>query len=201
MSEFFYDTIEKNSSCLFKEKQSKFYGFAFPVETESEVKQVLEKLKKDHSKANHFCYAYRIGIDHNLFRISDDGEPSGTAGKPILGQIDKLNLSNCLVVIVRYFGGIKLGSNGLIQAYKETAATVLEGTTVKRIWLVEQLTVKTHISLMNEFIQKLKNISGQLIDIKIESEFVSFVIELKTIDKNSFIQQCSHWKYFELLNS
>ena len=120
-----YKTIEKESLGEFKDRGSKFFAYAFPVESESEIAQALESVKKEHFKARHHCYAYRLGMDKNNFRANDDGEPSGTAGRPILGQIDSRELTNVFIVVVRYFGGTKLGTSGLINAYKTSAADAL----------------------------------------------------------------------------
>lgn len=110
----------------FKDRGSKFIGYAFPITTTEVFKTQLQEIKKEHPKANHHCFAYRIGVDGTQFRVSDDGEPSGTAGKPILGQIDSRELTNAGVIVVRYFGGTLLGVPGLINAYKTTAALVLQ---------------------------------------------------------------------------
>jgi uncharacterized YigZ family protein len=115
-----YLTIETPSIGEYKEKGSKFIAYTFPVYSEDEVKECLEVVKKEHFKARHFCYAYRIGLDGKRFRANDDGEPSGTAGRPILGQIDSFGLANVLSIVVRYFGGTKLGTSGLKRAYKES---------------------------------------------------------------------------------
>lgn len=122
----FYYTIEKTGTAEFKDRGSKFIAYAFPVETVEDFKQRLEEIKKEHPKATHHCFAYRIGTDKNTFRASDDGEPSGTAGKPILGQIDSNQLTNILIIVVRYFGGTQLGVPGLINAYKTSASLVLQ---------------------------------------------------------------------------
>lgn len=111
---------------LFKEKNSKFFGYAFPVTTEEEIKNHLEKLRKQNQGAVHFCYAFQLGTEKVTFRANDDGEPSNTAGMPIYGQIQSFGLTNILVVIVRYFGGVKLGVGGLIVAYKTAAQMTLE---------------------------------------------------------------------------
>jgi uncharacterized YigZ family protein len=121
-----YKTIKDLAIGEFKDKGSKFHAYAYPIEEEEEVKANLEDLKKEHPKSRHLCYAYRIGIDGNRFRANDDGEPSGTAGRPILGQIDSFELTNVLIVVVRYFGGTKLGVPGLINAYKTAATSALE---------------------------------------------------------------------------
>jgi uncharacterized YigZ family protein len=121
-----YYTIEKTGTAEFKDRGSKFIAYAYPVSTVEEFKQRLEEVKKEHPKATHHCFAYRLGTDKNNFRSSDDGEPSGTAGKPILGQIDSQQLTNTLIVVVRYFGGTQLGVPGLINAYRTSAALVLQ---------------------------------------------------------------------------
>ena len=126
LDQFF--TIAGPATADIREKASKFLAFAYPVRTEQEVSDCLEPLRKLHPKANHHCYAYRLGVDGNRYRANDDGEPSGTAGRPILGQIDSAGLTDVLVVVVRYFGGTKLGASGLIQTYKESAAAVLQLT-------------------------------------------------------------------------
>lgn len=117
-----YLSISGQSEGLYKENYSRFISFAIPVESEKEVKDNLDAIKKKYHDARHWCFAYRLGVDGDIFRSSDDGEPSGTAGRPILGQIDSAGLSDVLVVVVRYFGGIKLGVSGLIAAYKAAAA-------------------------------------------------------------------------------
>jgi len=121
-----YLTIEAPSIGEYKEKGSKFIAYAFSVYSEEEVKECLEEVKKEHFKARHYCYAYRIGLDGKRFRANDDGEPSGTAGRPILGQIDSFGLANVLSVVVRYFGGTKLGTSGLKRAYKESTKDAFE---------------------------------------------------------------------------
>lgn len=122
-----YKTIDQPGlEVLFKEKASKFFGYAFPVTSEDEVEFAIEELKSQHNKAGHFCYAWQIGEDYQNFRVSDDGEPSNSAGMPILGQLQNFEVTNILVVVVRYFGGTKLGVGGLISAYKTAAKMALE---------------------------------------------------------------------------
>src|SRR6187431_2366164 len=122
-----YNTIAfPSGESLFKEKSSKFFGYAFPIESEEEVKPILETLKKQHPHAVHYCYAYQIGTETIQYRANDDGEPSNTAGTPIYGQIQSFNLTNILIVVIRIFGGIKLGVGGLITAYKTAAQMTLE---------------------------------------------------------------------------
>jgi len=126
-----YYTIDKPAGPeIFKDRKSKFLGYAFPVETTQDVKNILEQLKKDHHSARHWCYAYRIGINNINERANDDGEPSNSAGTPILNQIKAKELTNVLVVVVRYFGGVKLGVGGLINAYKTATQIVLNTATI-----------------------------------------------------------------------
>src|ERR1700742_4267725 len=128
MNEDIYYTIGKEATAEFRDRGSKFIGYACPAMSVDECKERLNAIKKEHPKATHHCYAYRIGLDGNLFRVNDDGEPSGTAGRPILGQIDSKELVNVLVVVVRYFGGTLLGVPGLINAYKTATALALQIT-------------------------------------------------------------------------
>lgn len=120
-----YRTIQGPVTAEFKDRGSRFLAFGYPVANANEVKAYIQELKKEHPKANHHCYAYRIGIDGTQYRAVDDGEPSGSAGKPILGQIDSIGFTNVLVVVVRYFGGTLLGVPGLINAYKTVTADAL----------------------------------------------------------------------------
>ncbi len=122
----YYQTIAQPSIAEFKDRGSKFIAHAYPVQTVEECKVLLQQLKKEHPKAVHHCFAYRLGWDGSLFRVSDDGEPAGTAGRPILGQIDSKQLTNIAVMVVRYFGGTLLGVPGLIQAYKSSTAMALQ---------------------------------------------------------------------------
>lgn len=126
-----FQTITETAEGLFTDRGSKFFAYAFPVTNEEEIKSFLEELRKEHWKARHHCYAYRLGTDGNNFRANDDGEPSGTAGKPILGQIDSFNVTNILIVVIRYFGGTKLGVGGLINAYRTGASEALTDATIE----------------------------------------------------------------------
>ncbi|MGF7138799.1 IMPACT family protein [Roseimarinus sediminis] len=125
-----YKTIGSNAEGMFKDKGSKFLAYAFPVETEDEIKAHLNELKKEHYSARHHCYAYRLGKDGEHYRANDDGEPSGTAGRPIHGQLMSHELTNLLVVVVRYFGGTLLGVSGLINAYKNATIDVLSNAKI-----------------------------------------------------------------------
>lgn len=125
-----YNTIENNYEGLFKDKGSKFLAYAFPVQSENEVKSHIQILKKEHFSARHHCYAFRLGNEGEHYRANDDGEPSGSAGKPILGQLLSFDLTNTLVVVVRYFGGTLLGVSGLINAYKNATLNVLNNSEI-----------------------------------------------------------------------
>ena len=131
---FNYKTINTPSlEVLYKDKGSKFYGYAIPIETDQEVKKALEELKQKHSSAGHFCYAYQHGLETIYYRVSDDGEPNNSAGIPIYGQLQAFKVTNILIVVIRYFGGTKLGVGGLISAYKATAKLSLEVSQIKTL--------------------------------------------------------------------
>lgn len=141
-----YKTIaEPTEEILYKEKNSKFFGYSFPINSEEQVKPQLEFLRKKHFNAVHFCYAYQIGIEPVYYRTNDDGEPGNTAGAPIYGQIQSFNLTNVLVIVVRYFGGTKLGVSGLISAYKTAAQMSLDSATI-----IEK-TINVHYLLVFEY--------------------------------------------------
>lgn len=125
-----YHTIEDFFTGYFKDKGSRFYAYAYPIRSEEDVKPKINQLKKEHHSARHYCYAWRLGTEEITFRTNDDGEPSSTAGKPILGQLQRFEVTNILVVVVRYFGGTLLGTSGLINAYKNAALNVLENANI-----------------------------------------------------------------------
>ena len=124
----FFQTIEKATTAEFSDRGSRFIAYAFPVHSIEEFKKILQQLKKEHLKASHFCFAYRIGANRQTYRVSDAGEPSGSAGRPILGQIDSKELTNVCVIVIRFFGGTLLGIPGLINAYKSSASMALQLT-------------------------------------------------------------------------
>ena len=136
-----YLTISSVSEALYKDKGSKFYAFAYPVQTVEQIKEILAEKRKEYYDARHVCYAYMLGYERNVFRANDDGEPSGTAGRPILGQINSSNLTDILIIVVRYFGGTLLGTSGLIQAYKTSAAEAIAAATIE-----ERIVEKTFVS-------------------------------------------------------
>jgi uncharacterized YigZ family protein len=152
----FYTTLEKPSTAEFKDRGSKFFAFAFPIATADDFKKEMQQLKKDHPKAVHHCFAYRIGIDGNNFRSSDDGEPSGTAGKPILGQIDSKGITDVAVIVVRYWGGTMLGVPGLINAYKTSTALALQITPIVEKQIEVNYSIEFDYTRMNEVMMTLK---------------------------------------------
>ena len=151
-----YLTISSPSSGLYTEKRSKFLAFAFPVSTLEEIKALLEEYQKKYYDARHACYAYMLGHERLVFRANDNGEPSGTAGKPILGQINSNELTDILIIVVRYFGGVKLGTSGLIQAYKAAAAEAIAAATIIEKTVDLQLTITFEYTLMNQVMRVVK---------------------------------------------
>ena len=149
-------TIEKAATAEFKDRGSKFLAFAYPIAIAEDFKKYLYDLKKAHPKAVHHCFAYRIGTDGNNFRVSDDGEPSGSAGRPILGQIDSKEITNTTIIVVRYFGGTLLGVPGLINAYKTVAALVLQVTPVVQKQIEISYNIQFDYTRMNDVMTLLK---------------------------------------------
>ena len=168
-----YFTIERNAAAEFKDRGSKFLGYAFPISTIDEFKSHLQNLKKEHAKAVHHCFAYRLGVDGNVFRSSDDGEPSGTAGKPILGQIDSKGITNVAIVVVRYFGGTLLGVPGLINAYKTTAAFTLQVVPLVKKQVEVKYQLQFDYTRTGEVMQLLKQMQATLLsqDVQLFCEF------------------------------
>lgn len=169
---------------LFKEKNSKFFGYAFPVTSEEEIKSHLENLRKQHSGAGHFCYAFQLGTETIQFRANDDGEPSNSAGMPIYGQIQSFGVTNILVVVVRYFGGVKLGVGGLISAYKTGAQMTLEESEI-----IEK-TIDIHFQIffdyknMNKVMRVIKEKNLNIVSQKMEE---NCLIEISTRKKDAEI--------------
>jgi uncharacterized YigZ family protein len=146
----YYYTIEQPSVAEFKDKGSKFIGFAFPITDTNDFKEKLAAVKKEHPKATHHCFAYRIGLDGITYRVSDDGEPSGSAGRPILGQIDSKQVTNVLIIVARYFGGTLLGVPGLINAYKTAASLALQITPLVQKPVLVHYRVQFDYTQMND---------------------------------------------------
>lgn len=151
-----YKSIKSLSEGLFKDKGSKFFSFAYPIETEEQVKLIIKELKKKYHDARHHCFAYRVGPTENIFRVNDDGEPSGTAGKPIYGQILSNNLSDILIVVVRYFGGTLLGASGLINAYKLSALEAIKNAEIIEKVVKQQLEIQFSYEIMSMVMRIIK---------------------------------------------
>jgi uncharacterized YigZ family protein len=170
-----YLTIEKPAEIIFKDKGSKFITFAFPVTNEKQIKEILLELKKEHHTANHHCYAYRLGADKQNYRANDDGEPNNTAGKPILGQIQSNDLTDILIVVVRYFGGTLLGVSGLINAYKTSASEVIQVSKIIEKQIMFRYLVSFSFEQMNDVMKVLKQsdakINSQQFDTNCQIEF------------------------------
>jgi len=159
----FYNTIEKPATAEFKDRGSKFLAYAYPVQSIEEFKIRLADLKKEHPKAVHHCFAYRLGTDKNNFRVSDDGEPSGTAGRPILGQIDSKELTNVVIIVVRYFGGTLLGVPGLINAYKTSASMVLQTAVIIQKPVYINYRLEFNYELMNDVMRIIKQCNCEVL--------------------------------------
>ena len=151
-----YKTITKISEGVFKEKGSKFYAFAYPVTIEEDVKEIQKKLRKKYYDARHHVYAFRLGTDLKKYRCSDDGEPSNSSGPPVLGQIQSNNLTNILIVVIRYFGGTKLGIPGLINAYRTAAADAIDNNTIVEKFEQDIFTIEYGYTVMNNVMKILK---------------------------------------------
>lgn len=154
-----YRSIEAPSEGLFKDNGSRFIALAYPVETEGQVKEIVSSLKKEYHDARHHCYAYRLGYRADVFRANDDGEPSGSAGRPILGQIDSLGLSDVLVVVVRYFGGIKLGIPGLIRAYRSSTSDALSSARIITRTASRRFRLEYPYEAMNSVMKAVKELA------------------------------------------
>jgi len=164
MFEDIYRTIAKPSEGSYSEKRSKFLAYAFPVQSEQEVKQRLAEIQKKHWDARHHCYAYILGPHKDAYRLNDNGEPSGTAGRPIYGQLLSKDLTNTLVIVVRYFGGIKLGVSGLQNAYKVAAREALDNAAIEEQTIQETYRVTFEYVKMNDIMQILKEPGLQVLD-------------------------------------
>ena len=164
-----YKTISKPTEAIFKDKSSKFIAFAFPVFTEDEIKEIILKLKKEHHSARHHCYAYQLGANKELFRANDDGEPSNSAGKPILAQIQSRDLTNVLVVVVRYFGGILLGVGGLINAYRSASQMSLDNAEIVSKTVEQILEIDFEYSAMNSVMKIVKDFQVDVLESKFDN--------------------------------
>jgi len=166
-----YKTLASPSEeTLFKEKNSKFFGYAYPITSEDEVKGILEELRKQHHSARHWCYAFQLGTDKIYYRANDDGEPNNSAGMPIYGQIQSFGVTNVLVVSVRYFGGVKLGVGGLISAYKTSAQMALEASDIVERTIDIHYTLKFGYQNMNKVMRVIKEKNLDIVSQKMEMD-------------------------------
>lgn len=165
-----YQTIEQESHGYFKDKGSKFYAFAFPVKSENEVKEILIRLRKEHHSARHHCYAWRLGTEEITFRANDDGEPSSTAGKPILGQLQSFEVTNILIVVIRYFGGTLLGVSGLINAYRNAAADALNNAVIKQMIIEREVILDFTYNELAEVMNIIKHENLNVINTRFEEK-------------------------------
>lgn len=166
-----YKTIDfPSEEVLLKEKNSKFFGYAFPISSEEEVKEILDRLRKEHFSARHWCYAYQIGTEKIQYRANDDGEPNNSAGMPIYGQIQSFEVTNVLVVVVRYFGGVKLGVGGLISAYKTAAQMALENATIIEKTINKHFVISFGYAHMNKVMRIIKEKNLKIVAQKMEMD-------------------------------
>ena len=181
--------VQASNEILFKEKNSKFFGYAFPISTEDDVKIHIEQLRKKHPNAGHFCYAYQIGTDYTNYRVDDDGEPSNSAGTPIYGQIQSFSVTNILIVVVRFFGGTKLGVGGLISAYKNTAQLALVSCEIVEKTINLGFKLSFDYQNMNKVMRIIKEKKLEIVNQEIEFDQNSGLpvgkIEIKTRKKNA----------------
>ena len=188
MKEDVYKTIEiASEETLFKEKGSKFFGYAFPVLSEDDVKRCLEILNKKHHSARHFCYAYQIGVEHIQYRANDDGEPNNSAGLPIYGQIQSFEVTNILIVSVRYFGGTKLGVGGLISAYKKSAQLALSASGILEKTINTQFKLIFNYDLMNAVMRIIKEKQIDIVHQKLEMG-CTYIISVRKNNAKSIFQ-------------
>ena len=193
----FYNTIEQPSQAEYKDRGSKFMAYAFAVNSSEEFKKYLQQLKKQHPKAAHFCFAYRIGLDGNQFRVSDDGEPAGTAGKPILGQIDSKEVTNISIIVVRYFGGTLLGVPGLINAYKMAALLVLQVVPIVQKPVMIHYDLQFDYTQLNDIMIVIKQL--QCVITKQETQlFCSMIVGLPKSRREEFEYRIKNLRNVEI---
>jgi uncharacterized YigZ family protein len=180
-----YKTISTASEeVLYKEKNSKFFGYAFPVSNEEEIKEHLDRLRKEHFSARHWCYAYQIGTEKIQYRANDDGEPNNSAGMPIYGQIQSFEVTNVIIVVVRYFGGVKLGVGGLITAYKTAAQMAMENAEIIECTIDKNFIISFGYANMNKVMRIIKEKNLQIISQKMEMDCeIQISIRKKNVQK------------------
>src|SRR5688500_9897965 len=193
----FYFTIEKPGVAEYKDRGSKFIAYAYPITSVSDFKLRMDEIKKEHPKATHHCFAYRLGNDKHNFRVSDDGEPSGTAGKPILGQIDSKELTDLLIVVVRYFGGTLLGVPGLINAYKRAASMVIQVTPIVQKAIETRYNLQFDYTLVNTVMTIVKQLNCSIIEQEMQL-FCRFVIGVPVNRQDEFLYRLKEIKNIEV---
>lgn len=172
MSDTYKTVSEKISEGFYSERRSKFLAFAHHVETVDEAMSIIKAYRKKYYDARHCCYAYMLGEDYADFRANDDGEPSSTAGKPILGQINKLELTNVLVVVIRYYGGVNLGTGGLIVAYRTAAEEALAKATIEERFVMEQVTYRFTYPMINSVMRVIKETGAHIVKQQFDNDCV-----------------------------
>ncbi|MBN7815431.1 IMPACT family protein [Algoriphagus pacificus] len=193
-----YLTLSKTTEGLYKDRSSKFFYFSFPVKTEDEIKEKLSELRKTYYDARHHCYAYILGKEGDVFRAVDDGEPNHSAGDPILGQIRSNNLTNTLIVVVRYFGGTKLGMSGLIQAYKTSAALAIEENEIVEEKVLETVKIQFEYPAMNEVMKLVKSMDLTILDQEMELA-CKMDLEFRMGIKNQLLESLSEIENLSIL--
>ncbi|MDR6406132.1 MULTISPECIES: YigZ family protein [Chryseobacterium] len=195
--QFEYKTIEKPvENTLLKEKGSKFIGFAFPVNNEEELKNALEKIRTEHPKATHHCYAFRIGLNGENYRANDDGEPSGSAGLPIYNQLLANEITNVLVISVRYYGGTKLGVSGLVKAYKESAKITLEEANIITKELETEIEILFNFNQQNIIFTLLSKYDAKIINFD-SQEKASILAKIKIKHKDEIMESLTNLQFVE----
>lgn len=194
-----YRTISTLSEGIYKEKGSKFLAFAYPVSSEEQIREIIAGLKTRFYDARHYCYAWRLGAAKTHFRVNDDGEPSSTAGKPILGQIQSNDLTNILIVVVRYFGGIKLGVSGLINAYREAAADALRNAEIIEKTVDEPLRIRFSYLVLNDVMKIIKEESPEVLErnFELECEMLLSIRQQSLAQLRSRLEQVSSLTFVE----
>ncbi|RKS95935.1 putative YigZ family protein [Chryseobacterium defluvii] len=194
---FEYKTIEKPiENILLKEKGSKFIGFAYPVSNEEELKNALEKIRTEHPKATHHCYAFRIGLNGENYRANDDGEPSGSAGLPIYNQLLAHDITNVIVIVVRYYGGTKLGVSGLVKAYKESAKMTLEVAHIIARELEVEMEIQFNFNQQNTIFTLLSKFDAKIVTFDSQERAV-IVAKVKTKHKDDILESLTQLQFVE----
>ena len=197
-AKFSYKTLNRPSvESLYKEKGSKFFGYAFPVESQDDIDECLTAIKKKHAKARHWCYAWQLGVDEVKYRFQDDGEPANSAGKPIYGQIQSFDLTDVLIVVVRYFGGVKLGVGGLIHAYREAAKEAVETSNIVEKQMQVTFELKFEYPHLNKVMRIIKEMNLEIVSQKMELD-CSFLLRVPKISSNQVKKRIEDLRVVEL---